>query len=105
MSDSSAADRKLRRLVWGAIRATGTPQTVLASKTGYTPKHINCVLHGKSRLTLDTAEKMLAVMGFELVLRLRSLESVITTGTRDRPAIHPVSLARPTQPGKDTEPR
>ena len=75
MRDSAAAERKLRLLVWGAIRTTRTPQTELAARTGHTPKHINFVLHGKSRLSLDLAEKLLAIMGFELVLRLRPRKS------------------------------
>lgn len=67
----SASDRLsilVRVELWQLLDQTGTPQVVLAEETGLSTKHVNQMLNGKTGITPETADRLLAVFDRQLVI-------------------------------------
>lgn len=52
-----------------ALRLTDVRQYELAAQLGVTPKHMNQLLKGKVRMTVDYAEAIADALGFDLDVR------------------------------------
>jgi len=60
----------LAALVWAEIAATGHSQADIAGMAGITQKHLSQIVNGHSG-SLHTIDRVLAVLGRELVLSTR----------------------------------
>jgi len=58
-------------LIWSEIAASGLSQAVVAGLTGTTPKHLSQMVNGRSGMSLDLIDQVLAQLGRELVLSTR----------------------------------
>lgn len=68
-----AAERQVREAIRQALNESELTQSELAEQVGMSQKHISQVLSGKSGLSFDLAEQMLAVLG-------RRLDASVTSG-------------------------
>jgi transcriptional regulator with XRE-family HTH domain len=68
MGERSAAEDALRALVRGAIQGAGLKQKFIAERLGVSEKHLSQMLTGRAVLTLDWAERILALAGKRLVI-------------------------------------
>lgn len=64
------AMQQLRLHVASALAITGTSQAETARQLGLSNKHLNQMITGRAVLTIDWAERILAVCGMRLVIGL-----------------------------------
>lgn len=62
------AEDRLRAALRAAIPAAGRHQVTIADDLGVTTKHLCAMLTGRARLTLDWAERIAKVCGYEVVV-------------------------------------
>jgi len=67
---TSGLDDKLRHLVRQALTAAGLTQAEAARKLGISTKHLHMMLSGRSTLSLQRAEQVLALCGQKLTLHI-----------------------------------
>jgi transcriptional regulator with XRE-family HTH domain len=68
MADSSAA---IASLIWAEIAASGRTQADVCTAVGITQKHMSRFVTGKTGMSLDLVDAILADLGRELVLSTR----------------------------------
>lgn len=61
---------ELRRQVKAALRAAGISQAQAARDLGLSTKHMSHMLTGRATLTLDWADRLLALCGMRLVVSI-----------------------------------
>lgn len=67
-----------------AMRLGDVRQYELAAQLGITPKHLNQVLKGHVRLTVDMAEQIVAELGYDLDVRLVLRHADVSDGSDRR---------------------
>lgn len=61
-----SAERRLREEIRDVLYASDVTQKTIAETLGYSQKHISQLLNGQAGLSVDMAEKILAVLGRRL---------------------------------------
>jgi len=61
----------LATLVWAEIAISGFTQATVAEMAGITAKHLSQMINGRTVGSLDMVDRILAVLGRELVLTTR----------------------------------
>jgi hypothetical protein len=70
----------LRTTLWHLLTVQDHTQAWLANEVGITPKHLNQMLQGKVGISADLGSRMLAALGYELVLAMRPLITAAVIG-------------------------
>ena len=70
------AEESMRTQVRAALEAAGISQAEACRRLGVSTKHLNQMLTGKAPISLDWAERILALCGMRLVV-------LVLTGTDD----------------------
>ncbi|MGW3428002.1 helix-turn-helix domain-containing protein [Streptomyces melanosporofaciens] len=68
--DSLNAEETLRTQTRAALKATGISQAAVARQLGLSQKHLSHMLTGRANLTLDWADRILALNGMRVVVCL-----------------------------------
>lgn len=64
------AEETLRTQTRAALKATGISQAAVARQLGLSQKHLSHMLTGRANLTLDWADRILALNGMRVVVCL-----------------------------------
>lgn len=69
--EAMPAERQIRLQIELAVLGSGLTNGEFAKRAGISAKHLSEVLNGHSGVTLDTAERLLRVVGRRLVITSR----------------------------------